>query len=207
MRDKQRIQVNLENCTRCLESKRFGRKDAMISTSQHAYLCLDGMNQCILPGQVFIAPLEHLPAMTEVDDAVWTEIRNYQKCLVRFFEAEDPPRAVIFAESAVHRVSRDKALLGAGPHTAIIAYPIELGLLAEVRAYWKKALDEVECEFETQHKKVIETDAKGGVRAKIPKKLPVRARGLLLGRRLRARGREHARVPERLRAAHNRWNV
>merc|ERR1712115_82100 len=63
-------------------------------------------------------------------------------------------------------------LLGGGAHCAIIAYPIELGLLAEVRAFWKKALDEAECEFTTQHKKVIETDAKTGVRSKIPKGFP-----------------------------------
>jgi len=172
VRDKQRIQVNLEHCTRCVESKRFGRKDAIISTSQHAYVCMDGMNQCILPGQVFIAPLEHLPATTEVDDAAWTEIRNYQKSLVRFFESEDPPRDVIFAETAVHRVSRDKALLGGGPHAAIVAYPVEKGLLIEAPAFWKKALDEVENEFEVQHKKVIKTDAKSGVRGAVPKGFP-----------------------------------
>lgn len=170
--DKKRIQVNLENCTLCIESKRFGRKDAMISTSDHVYLCMDAMNKCIVPGQCFIAPIEHLPAVTEMEDAVWTEIRNYQKCLVRFFEAENPPRAVIFAESVVTKVSRDKALLGAGAHTCIIAYPVDLGLLDEVRAFWKKALDEVEDEFEVQHKQVIVTEAKGGVRNKVPKGFP-----------------------------------
>merc|ERR1712014_261118 len=34
------------------------------------------------------------------------------------------------------------------------------------------ALDEAECEFTTQHKKVIECTAKGGVRAAIPKNFP-----------------------------------
>jgi len=169
IRDKQRIQVNLEHCTRCMDSKRFGRKDAIASMAEHTYLCMDGMNQCIVEGQCFIAPIEHIPAVTDMDDPVWTEIRNYQKCLVRYFEAENPPRAVIFAETVNHRVSRDKAMLGAGPHTFITAYPVDLGLLDEVRAFWKKALDEVESEFEVQHKKVIETDARSGVRGKVPK--------------------------------------
>merc|ERR1711972_962688 len=62
--------------------------------------------------------------------------------------------------------------MGAGPHAAVVAYPIEMALLQEARAYWKKALDEAECEFATQHKKVIETSAKGGVRAAIPKNFP-----------------------------------
>ena len=90
---------------------------------------------------------------------------------------QQPPRAVLFVESAVHRVSRDKvgreslqcnilcctleaeALLGAGPHCCIVAYPIEshpysaaffhraaaafgalrMGLLVQARTYWKKA--------------------------------------------------------------------
>jgi len=172
VRDKQRIQANLESCTRCMESKKFNRREAMISTAQHAYLCVDAMNQCIVPGQVFIAPIDHVSAITDVDEQVWTEIRNYQKCLVRFYESEEPPRAVIFAETSVHRVSKEKALMGAGPHAAIVAYPIELGLLTEARAFWKKALDEAECEFSTQHKKVIETDGKNGVRSKIPKGFP-----------------------------------
>lgn len=167
--DKDRIQVNLSQCTRCMESKKFGRRDAIMSVSEHAYLCVEGFNQCIVPGQVFIAPLEHHSAVTDLDEEVYQEMRNYQKCLVRFFEAEEPPRAVIFVESSVHRVSRDKALLGAGPHTAIVAYPIELGLLQEARAYWRKAFDEAECEFTVQHRKVIETDAKGGIRKAVPK--------------------------------------
>lgn len=167
--DKDRIQVNLSHCTRCMESKKFGRRDAIMSVGQHTYLCIDGFNQCILPGQVFIAPREHHAATTDVDEDVQREIRNYQKSLVRFFEEEEPPRAVIFVESAVHRVSRDKALLGAGPHTAIVAYPVEPGLLQEARAYWRKAFDEAECEFTVQHKKVIETDVQGGVRKAIPK--------------------------------------
>jgi len=167
--DKQRIQVNLEQCTRCMESKKFGRQDAVVSVSPHAYLCIEGFNQCIVPGQMFIAPQEHQSSCVELDESVWTEIRNYQKCLVRFFEAEQPPRTVIFVETSVHRVSRDKALLGAGPHMAIAAYPIDMEMLPEARAYWKKAFEEAECEFTVQHKKVITTDAKSGVRGAVPK--------------------------------------
>jgi len=171
-RDKQRIQKNLEYCTRCMESKRFGRKDALISVSPHAYLCFAGFKEGVLPDQVFIAPLEHVPAGTELDDAVWTDIRNYQKCLVRYFEAQEPARAVLFTETAIHSLSRDKLLLGSGPHTVITAYPIELELLVEARSFWKKAFDEAENEFITQHKKVIETSAKTGVRGAVPRGFP-----------------------------------
>lgn len=126
----------------------------------------------MLPGQVFISPQEHVSAATDIDDATWTEIRNYQKCLVRYFEAQEPPKAVLFAESAVHQVSREKILLGGGPHAAVVAYPVDTGVLDEARAYFKKALDEAECEWSAQHKKVIETTAKGGVRDAIPRNFP-----------------------------------
>lgn len=170
--DTNRVQVNLDQCTRCMESKRFGRRESVISVSPLAYVCVDGFNQCVLPGQVFIAPQEHVTAITDLDEAAYAEIRNYQKCLVRFFESQEPPKAVLFIESAVHRVSREKALLGGGGHAAIVAYPIELPLLDQARGYWKKALDEAENEFETTHKKVIPTDTKGGVRRAVPKGFP-----------------------------------
>ncbi|CAE7666684.1 cwf19l2 [Symbiodinium pilosum] len=170
--DKNRIQVNLERCNLCMESKKFFRKDAVMSVSPHAYLCVETQNRSIVPGQVLIVPQEHVMAMTDVDEAAWADIRNYQKCLIAFYEAEQPPRAVLFVESSVHRVSRDKALLGAGPHCCIVAYPIEMGLLVQARTYWKKALDEAENEFETTHAKVIDTDSKGGVRSAVPKGFP-----------------------------------
>merc|ERR1719284_2157696 len=118
------------------------------SISEHAYLCMDDSKDCILEGQVFISPKEHVGAITDLDDSAYAEIRNYQKCLVRFFDALDPPHAVI------------------------VGYPVELPVFSQARSFFKKALDEAECEFETTHKKVIETSAKGGVRAAIPKNFP-----------------------------------
>jgi len=172
VRDKQMIQKNLERCDRCMESKRFRPKDAILSASERTYLCAESIGQCILPGQVFISPQEHVQAITDLDDATYTEIRNYQKCLVRFFEAQAPPKAVIFAETCIGRVSNDNLLVGGGQHAAVIAYPVDLEILPEARAFFKKAFDEAECEWSTQHKKVIPTSAKGGVRDAIPKNFP-----------------------------------
>jgi len=170
--DKNQIQINLDRCSFCMEGKKFQRKEAIMSVSAHAYLCVDTLQRSILPGQVIIVPQEHLPSMTEVDEAVFADVRNYQKCLVRFYESEQPPRGVIFTETSVHRVSRDKALMGGGPHCHIVAYPIEMELLTQARTFWRKAFDEAESEFETTHKKVIEVDAKGGVRRAVPKGFP-----------------------------------
>jgi hypothetical protein len=169
---KQRLQHNLEHCFKCMESRKFRFRETVLSSSNHAYVSVDTFKDSILPGQVFICPQEHMPAVTDLEDSEYAEMRNYQKCLVRFFEAQEPPKAVIFAESAIHRVSKEKLLLGAGPHTSVVAYPIDSQILSQARTFFKKAFDEAECEWSAQHKKVIETTAKGGVRAAIPKHFP-----------------------------------
>lgn len=76
--------------------------------------------------------------------------------------------AVIFTETVVHSVSRDKLLMGAGPHTIIVAYPVDFKVFADAPIFFRKAFDEAESEFTTQHKRVMDTDPKGGVRAKVP---------------------------------------
>ena len=40
-----------------------------------------------VPGQVLIVPQEHVMAMTDADEAVWADVRNYQKCLISFYES------------------------------------------------------------------------------------------------------------------------
>jgi len=170
--EKQRIKHNLEHCRLCMESKRFHLHDAILSSSTGAYLCVDNFKESILPGQVFICPQEHLPAITDLDDSAYAEVRNYQKCLVRYYESLDPPQAVIFSETSITRVSKEKLFMGGGSHTVVVAYPVELAVLSQARSFFKKAFDEAECEWSTQHKKVIETTAKGGVRAAIPKNFP-----------------------------------
>lgn len=170
--EKSRLKHNLEHCHKCMESKRCRVKDSIISSSANAYVCMDDFKSCILPGQVLICPQEHASAVTDLEDSVNTDIRNYQKCLVRFFEAQDPPRAVIFAESSIHRATKERLLLGAGSHAVIVAYPVELEIFSQARSFFKKAFDEAEDEWVTQHKKVIETTAKGGIRAAVPKHFP-----------------------------------
>lgn len=170
--EKQRLKHNMENCFKCLESKRCRLHDTIISSSTHAYVCMDTFKDSVLPGQVMICPQQHLSSATDLDDDAYAEIRNYQKCIVRYFDSQDPPCAVIFGESSINRPSREKLLLGAGPHAVLIAYPIELPVFSQARSFFKKAFDEAECEWSTQHKKVVETTAKGGVRAAIPKHFP-----------------------------------
>ncbi|CAJ1432775.1 unnamed protein product [Effrenium voratum] len=67
--DKNRVQVNLERCAFCMDSKKFFRKGAIMSVSPHAYLCVEAQNRCVVPGQVVIVPQEHAMAMTDVDEA------------------------------------------------------------------------------------------------------------------------------------------
>lgn len=166
--EQHRVQKNLENCTFCMDSQKFGRKDAVVSISNCAYLCVDSQKNCLLENQFFIAPIEHVPCMLGIDETIQAEIRNYQKCLIRFFESLKPPQAPIFVESNIKEVSKEKALLGGGGHAVIQVLPVALNRLDEARTFFRKALNDSETEW-AQHKKVLDTDGKRGVHGVIPK--------------------------------------
>jgi hypothetical protein len=54
----------------------------------------------------------------QVDDASWTEVRNFQKCLIQMFMAQG--REVIFMETAMR--------LGTGKsHAVLEAIPVDAG--------------------------------------------------------------------------------
>mmetsp|Transcript_35728 Transcript_35728/g.83652 ORF Transcript_35728/g.83652 Transcript_35728/m.83652 type:complete len:482 (+) Transcript_35728:64-1509(+) len=173
--DKKKMHQNLQRCDRCMESERFKREkrqELVISVSPRAYVCMDDFSRSVLPDQVLICPQEHLPAITDLDEDTYIEVRNYQKSLARYFDEQDPPRRVIFVESCIRRAAEDQLLMGAGGHAELVAYPVSMEVFQDAKVYFKKALDEAESEWVTQHKKVIETDPKKGVRAAVPKNFP-----------------------------------
>ena len=56
--------------------------------------------------------------MYQVDDATWTEVRNFQKCLIQMYMAQG--KEVIFMETAMH--------LGSGKNHAVMeAIPVDSG--------------------------------------------------------------------------------
>lgn len=45
----------------------------------------------LVPGHCLIVPAEHIASTRQVDEHVWTEIRNFKKCLLQMFMAQVRP--------------------------------------------------------------------------------------------------------------------
>ena len=60
-----------------------------------------------------------------------SELRNFQKSLVRYFAAMDPPHFPIFVENNGNIQSREKELMGAGQHCVVQVFPVELDRMGD----------------------------------------------------------------------------
>lgn len=47
----------------------------------------------LVPGHCLIVPAEHVASARQVDEHVWTEMRNFKKCLLQMFMAQVGPLA------------------------------------------------------------------------------------------------------------------
>jgi hypothetical protein len=109
----------------------------------------------------------HLPhpccASPQADEATWTEVRNFQKCLIRMFMEQG--KEVLFLETATGLGSHSN-------HALLEAIPMPPDAFSKAPMYFKKALQEAESEW-AQHaaKAVIDTKAKG-LRGSIPPNFP-----------------------------------
>ncbi len=97
----------------------------------------------------------------QVDDATWTEVRNFQKCLIQMFMAQG--KEVLFLETATHLQRR---------HAIMEAIPLSPDEMGKAPLYFRKAMQEAESEW-SQHaaKAVIETKTKG-LRGSVPPSFP-----------------------------------
>lgn len=43
---------------------------------------------CLVPGHCLIVPMDHVATCRLADEQVWTEMRNFKKCLVQMYAAE-----------------------------------------------------------------------------------------------------------------------
>ncbi|KAF8979588.1 hypothetical protein BGZ46_005243 [Entomortierella lignicola] len=133
--DYRKTQSALDNCPMCFKDE--GRNPPImpvVSMGTRVYLGLP-LHKEFLPGHCMIVPIQHVTSTLECDDDAWDEIRNFMKCLIQMYAAQD--KSVIFSET--------EAILSADEE-------------------W------------SQHKKLIETDAKdssnGGFRRRLTSKLP-----------------------------------
>ncbi len=167
IRDTRRLAKNLQSCEFCVDSQVHHRvKDAILAQSPRAMVMVDKMKHSTAFDQLIILPTNHCHAITHLEDDVYDEIRNYQKCVIEFFKKKKG-MSVIFMETARYQTSNENQLLGGGPHCRIECYPVPTDAIADAKIYFKKALQESESEW-SQHKKLIETTNKG-VRRHVPK--------------------------------------
>ncbi|CAO3644300.1 unnamed protein product [Cunninghamella echinulata] len=157
--DHKRTQQILDTCRYCYHDDTPPQL-AMISLATQTYLALPNTQE-LTPGHCLIVPLQHVGSTLECDDDVWTEIRNFQKCLLRMFDEQNC--GVVFMETVTNLRSKR--------HTVIEAIPIPYGVYEDAPAYFKEAIMEAGEEW-SQHKKLIDTATDRGFRNSMVKNLP-----------------------------------
>ncbi|KAI8982000.1 CwfJ C-terminus 1-domain-containing protein-like protein [Mycotypha africana] len=146
--DYKRTQEALAKCRYCYQDGK-PPQIAMISLATTCYLALPNVQE-LTPGHCLIVPLQHVTSMLECDEDVWTEVRNFQKCLLKMFHEQN--KGVVFMETVVNLRSQR--------HTAIECIPIPYGTYEDAQAYFREAIMSSEEEW-SQHKKVIDTSERG----------------------------------------------
>jgi hypothetical protein len=121
----QRAQKALDRCYYCF---REGQPPVapVIALGHRVYLALP-VTEPLVPGHCLIVPVQHQLSMLECEDDVWTEVRNFMKCLLRMFHAEG--RGCLFMETIIN--------LDWHRHTVIECIPMGEALIQDAPAYYK----------------------------------------------------------------------
>ncbi|KAK7357676.1 hypothetical protein VNO80_16971 [Phaseolus coccineus] len=156
-----RFLTQQERCLFCLENPNRPMH-LVVSIANFTYLMLPQW-QPMVPGHCCILPIQHESATRTVDDNVWTEIRNFKKCLIMMFAKQE--KEVVFLETVMGLAQQRR-------HCMVECIPLPQDIAKEAPLYFKKAIDEAEDEW-SQHnaKKLIDTSQKG-LRNSIPKHFP-----------------------------------
>ncbi|KAG5128463.1 hypothetical protein JHK82_029298 [Glycine max] len=156
-----RFLTQQERCLFCLENPNRPMH-LVVSIANFTYLMLPKW-QPVVPGHCCILPIQHESATRTVDDNVWTEIRNFKKCLIMMFAKQE--KEVVFLETVMGLAQQRR-------HCMVECIPLPEDIAKEAPLYFKKAIDEAEDEW-SQHnaKKLIDTSQKG-LRNSIPKHFP-----------------------------------
>ncbi len=108
-------------------------------------------------GHCIVEPFDLVPSHAAASESLATELRNFQKCLIRMFEGRGA--ALIFFE----QVLRPDAMLSGS--MTVECVPLPLGDAEAAPGYFKKAILESEGEWST-HRKLLAT--RGCVRGVVP---------------------------------------
>ncbi|CEP11049.1 hypothetical protein [Parasitella parasitica] len=153
--DYKRTQDTLSRCKFCYQNGNPPQL-AMISLGTACYLALPNVQE-LTPGNCLIVPVQHVSSTLECDDDIWTEIRNFQKCLMKMFHEQG--KGVVFMETVIN--------LRQQRHAVIEAIPIPYGVYEDAPAYFKEAIMASGEEW-SQHKKVIDTSVRGFRNSMVP---------------------------------------
>ena len=158
-----KIKAATENCQFCLDNEEKFLKHLMVSVSDKACLLLPA-NTSLVEGHCYIVPLNHVSAVTGVDEDVYEEMQKYRQCLVRMFD-ESEDLDCVFMESALR--------LDSHPHAVLECVPLERELGDVAPIYFKKAMMESDVEWAI-NKRIVELAKVPGnsIRRAVPKGMP-----------------------------------
>ncbi|OQS04213.1 hypothetical protein THRCLA_03535 [Thraustotheca clavata] len=147
---KSRIQWDtaMQKCSYCTQSDMF-KKHLTVAMGEYVYLALPS-SATIVPGQCIIAPLEHVPSITGVDESTIYEVEKFKSALRKMWQSQG--HGVVFLETTMNPNKKR--------HTVIECVPIPLNLEGDIPLYFKQGLLECDEEWAT-HKKIIDTSEKG----------------------------------------------
>ncbi|KAJ3044780.1 hypothetical protein HDV00_000655 [Rhizophlyctis rosea] len=158
VQDFRRSQSAQAKCSFCFQEEQKPRAQ-IAALGTKVYLAMPEVISMV-PGHCLIVPVEHVLTTLECDDDAWDEIRNFQKCLIQMFSAEN--KGVIFMEQVINFKWQK--------HAVIECIPVPMEKWEDAPAYFKEAILSSEEEW-SQHQKVIDT-GKNGVRRSMVKNLP-----------------------------------
>lgn len=154
--EQQKMSRTLDSCTKCFDSPRF-EKQLLVAMGKSVYLALP-WHEGLTKSHCIISTLPHISSVTQLDEDVWTEIRDFMRAVNQMFSSKKED--VIFFEMARNLHRR--------PHLEIHCVASRDFEMAPF--YFKKAIQEGEREWST-NKQLIDLK-NGDVRRSVPKGLP-----------------------------------
>ncbi|KAI9190141.1 hypothetical protein H9P43_001574 [Blastocladiella emersonii ATCC 22665] len=150
----------LQKCQFCFRDGKLPEMPTIVSIGVAACLMLVPYHSV---ATCMIVPMEHMVSTLEGDDAFWSEVRNFMKCLIQMYGAQG--KSVLFAETVLdpswHR------------HTVIEVIPVPQGIHEDAAGYLRTAFRmDAEADEWTQHEAVVDTRKRGGFRRALVPNLP-----------------------------------
>ncbi|EAR94086.1 CwfJ carboxy-terminal 1-like protein (macronuclear) [Tetrahymena thermophila SB210] len=156
-----KLDNTLESCKYCFSNKQI-QAEQIISIGTSTALIIPQYVKYEKIFHLYIVPFDHYSSLSDVDEEVYEEIRNFQKCLVQAFDKKD--YEVLFIENSVNLKSL--------PHLIIECVTLPRNTAAEIPVYFQQGIENMESDWNT-HKKLYKiTREQGGIRSQIPKGFP-----------------------------------